>query len=492
MSSTARVARNTAALAAGNLITKILSLAFLVYVARRLGDLGFGEFSTAMALVGFVSVLPNYLARPYLVRETARARDRAGRLLDQVAVSNIALSLLVFGGLWLVAPRLGYDAPTVNAIALLGFALVFDSVANSYHSALAGFERLDYSAVINVANTLLTVALGVAVLLAGGGLQALIGAYVAAKVVTLLLARRALRLLAVRTSVGFDPQMLWALHAGAWPFFITTLFVMIYQRLDIVILSFFRKPEEVGHYNAAYKLMEGMGLIAASFVQAVYPVMSRLFVERPDRLALAYRQSLRYLLAFLVPAAAGLTVVAWDLVPACFGPTFVPAAVALMILVWGQLLDGLNPLLAQALRAADRERTVAWITGVGAATNIVANLILIPPFGLYGASVATVISFGVVLWLNQRGLAKVLGRSEIAGPLARTAAAALAMAAAMWFLRQYALLDLGRGWRAAAMVLTGCLAYPLAAWLLGVLNREDRRLLGDLARAKFRRQRTTP
>jgi O-antigen/teichoic acid export membrane protein len=490
MSSLARVARNTAALAVGNLLTKILSLVFLVYVARRLGDLGFGQFSTAMALVGLVSVLPNYLARPYLVREVARARDRAGRLLDQVALSNLILSLLVFAGLWFVGPHFGYDQVTVKAIALLGFALTFDSVTNSYHAALAGFERLDYSAVINVVNTLLTIALGGVILFAHPSLQWLIGAYVAAKALTLVLARRALRLLAVQTAVGFNPRLFWTLHTGAWPFFITTVFVMIYQRLDIVILSFFRRPEEVGYYNAAYKLMEGMGLLAASFVQAVYPVMSRLFVEQPDRLALAYRRSLRVLLAFLIPAAAGLTVAAWDLVPACFGKTFVPAAIALMILVWGQLLDGLNPLLAQALRAADRERTVAWIAGAGAASNVACNLVLIPLFGLYGASVATLISFGLVLWLNQREVARVFGRSDIGGPLARTVLAALIMAATMWLLRHYALLNLSIGYRAGALVLAGCAAYPIAAVICGVLDREDRRLLGEFVRAKFKRQRT--
>ncbi len=487
MSVLARVARNTAALAAGNLITKILSLVFLAFVARRLGDLGFGQFSTAMALVGFVSVLPNYLARPYLVREVARARARTGTLLDQVVFSNLVLSLLVFGGLLLVGPHLGYDKPTVRAIAVLGFALAFDSVTNSYHCAFAGFERMDYSAVLNVANTLLTIALGAVVLVAHPTLEWIVAAYVVAKALTLALARRALHLLAIRTSIGFHAALQRELHLGAWPFFITTVFVMIYQRLDIVILSFFKAPEEVGYYNAAYKLMEGMGLLAASFVQAVYPVMSRLFVERPDRLAEAYRRSLLVLLAFLVPAAAGLTVSAWDLVPACFGAGFRPAAIALMILVWGQLLDGLNPLLAQALRAAERERTVAGITGVGALVNITANLALIPFFGLYGAAVATLLSFAVVLWLNQRVVAAVMGRTPFAGPLARTVAATAVMSGAMLAVRQGLLLGVGEGARAAVMVAVGCVVYPLAALLLGVLSPEDRRLLSELVRAKLKR-----
>lgn len=482
----ARIAKNTASLAAGNIITKFLSLVFLIYVARNLGDVGFGKFSTAMAVVGLVAVLPNYLARPYLIRETARDKKRTGKILDQAALTNILIALLVFGGLALLAPLLGYDKTTVQAITILGLALVFDAVANSYHAALAGFERMELSALLNIANTLMTVVFGGTVLALGWGLIPLIWAYFAAKGVTLVLAQVVLRRLAVRTTVGFEAELMGTLMAGAWPFFITSLFIILYARLDIVMLSLLRdEVADVGYYNAAYKLMEGMGLLAASFVTAVYPVLARLFVDEPDRLWRVYRRSLRYLLAFVLPAAAGLTVVASDLVPALFGATFAPAATVLMILVWGQALDGLNPLLSQTLRATDRERTVAWIAGVGALFNFLANLALIPRFGLYGAAVATVASFALVFAINMRVLHKAVGPARLGVPLARTALAAGTMAAVLWLLGRWALASWSQGWRAAALVAAGCVAYPLAAWLFGVVDADDRAIMARLWRSRF-------
>ena len=488
MSTIARIAKNTAALAVGNIITKFLSLVFIIYVARKLGDIGFGRFSTAMALVGLVAVLPNYIARPFIIRETARARDRAGKILDQVALTNILLALVVFGALALIAPHLGYHPDTVHAILLLGFALMFDAVTNSYHAALAGFERMDLSALTNVANTLMTVIIGGAVLALGYGLLPLIGAYVAAKALTLLLARRMLALCEVRTAVGFNAELMKHMLGGAWPFFVTTMFVILYARLDIVMLSFFRGEAEVGYYNAAYKLMEGMGLLAASFVTAVYPVLARLFVDQPDQLWHVYRRALRYLLAFVLPAAAGLTVVAPDLVPALFGEGFAPAAVALMILVWGQMLDGLNPLLAQTLRATDRERTVAWITGVGAGFNLTANLILIPPFGLYGAAAATVASFALVYAINSRVLTKALGPVKIGVPLVRTLLATGVMALALWLLSRYALTTMSMGWRAGLLVAAGTMMYPPLAVVFEVLDKDDRAFLGGLLKTKLKRK----
>jgi O-antigen/teichoic acid export membrane protein len=484
MSTIARVAKNAISLAFGSLLVKFLSLAFFVYIARRLGDVSFGRFSTAMALVGLVEVLPGYLARPYLIRETARAPGQVRRVLAQALWVNVVLSLLVFAALAWAAPHFGYHPDTARAIAVLAFALVFDSLTNTLHAVLIGFERMELSAGLNILNTTATIVFGGATLALGLGLMPLIYSYVAAKALTLAAAWRTLGRLQAQPGVKLDPRLLGHLLRGAWPFFITTLFVMIYARLDIVMLSFFRSETEVGYYNAAYKVMEGMGLMTAGFVQAVYPVLARLFVDRPDRLAAVYRRALRYLVAFVAPAAAGLALLAGDLMPALFGATFGPAAIALSILVWGQALDSVNPLLTQTLRATDRERRAAWITGLGAALNIVANAILIPPFGLYGASVATVLSFGALLWLNVRTLRAAVGAPQIGGALARTAAATALLAAVLWWLTRHAWIDWRAGWRAAAAIGVGCLLYPALALACGVLDAGDRALLRQIVRRR--------
>lgn len=490
MSTLARIAKNTAALAAGNLVTKFLGLAFLVYVARQLGDLGFGRFSTASALVGLAAVVPNYIARPYLIRETARAPREAGRILAQVTLTNFVFSLVVFAVLFLIAPHFGYHPDTVKAILILGLALVFDSASNSYHAALAGFERMELSAVLNIFNTLTTVAIGGAVLWLGHGLVALICAYGIAKVLTFGFALWQLHRLGAAPESRFDARLMATLLKGSWPFFVTTLFVMLYARLDIVMLSFFRPETEVGYYNAAYKVMEGLGLLSASFVTAIYPVLSRLFLDRPDRLREVYHQALRYLLAFVLPAATGLALIARDLMPLLFGATFAPAALALAILVWGQALDSINPLLSQTLRATNRERSVAAITGVGATVNLVANLALIPRYGLYGAAIATVLSFGILLLINLRVLHVVIGATPLGLPVLRTSAATLLMAGALWLLSRQALAGWPAGGRLAATILAGFVSYPLFAWACGVLDPADRRMLREVLARRFGRKAT--
>jgi len=211
-------------------------------------------------------------------------------------------------------------------------------------------------------------------------------------------------------------------------------------------------------------------------------------VDAPDRLLAVYRRSLRYLLAFVLPAAAGLTLIAPDMMPALFGATFGPAAVVLMILVWGQALDCINPLLAQTLRATDREKTVAFITGLGAVFNGLTNLALIPLFGMYGAAATTVASFALVYFVSQRVLIKSVGPAHLWGPLARTTLATAVMAAAMFAVRHFLLAGFGSGWRTAILLGVGCAVYPVAAWVCRVLDAADRQLLVDIVRKKVRRK----
>ena len=113
-----------------------------------------------------------------------------------------------------------------------------------------------------------------------------------------------------------------------------------------------------------------------------------------------------------------------------------------------------------------------WVvTGVAALVNVALNLILIPPYGIMGAAVATVAAY-VVMFLGMTWYAQRVFPVPYQWRRVLTAVAAALV-----------LLLLGRqlGGLAAAIGLT--IAYPLALLLLGFfLPEERRRLLARVAR----------
>ncbi|MCB9480050.1 MAG: flippase [Deltaproteobacteria bacterium] len=469
MSKVQTIIKNASSLAVGRVATKAMSLVFLGFVARKLGEEGFGRFSTAMALVGFVEILPGYIARPFIIRHVAREMEKSGRFLAGVIGTNVALSIALFIALYFVTPLLNYPPDTDAAVLLLAASLLFSSITNSYHAVFTGFERMERSAMLDVANSLMTIAAGVAALLLGGDVVALAGCYAAARVGTWWLARRwALAMLDKETGARPDWALVRELAVGAWPFFITQLFIIFYNRADIIMLSVMDGPipqdVAVGHYNAAYKLMEALGLLTSSFVVAIYPLLARQFMEGTHGVRATFQAGMRFLFALVLPVAVGTTLLADDLMGLLFGDHFRVAGAALAVLIWGQVLDSVNPLAAVTLRAIDKERDLARITGACAVFNVALNVILIPRYSYMGAAWATLLSFVLVYVWGIAVLRRDLGPLSINGSALRASLAAAAMGGVVHLTHPY-----GYGWA----IVAGAAAYPPLALAFGVVRRED-------------------
>jgi O-antigen/teichoic acid export membrane protein len=102
------------------------------------------------------------------------------------------------------------------------------------------------------------------------------------------------------------------------------------------------------------------------------------------------------------------------------------------------------------------------ITGFAAVVNVALNLILIPPYGIMGAAVATVASY-VVMFLGMTWYAQHVFPTPYQWRRVLTAVAAA-----------LALLLTGRALGGLAVALALSLAYPLALLLLGFFLPEER------------------
>jgi O-antigen/teichoic acid export membrane protein len=80
-----------------------------------------------------------------------------------------------------------------------------------------------------------------------------------------------------------------------------------------------------------------------------------------------------------------------------FGHQFLAACPLLLLLAWSIPLDFMTSYLSNALIAWGMEKKILWCTGIGAASNIVLNLVFIPGFGARGAAVNTLLSYAVFL-----------------------------------------------------------------------------------------------
>ena len=274
-----------------------------------------------------------------------------------------------------------------------------------------------------------------------------------------------------------------------------TLGAGVYQ-ISQLIDTFFatRLPEgSMSYLNYSDRLNQlPLSVIGTALGTAILPQISRYIAQdEPHRAARVQGQAVELSMLLCLPAALALAVAAGPLIAALFqGGRFTPEDArvtgnVLAIIVTGLPAYVLVKVITPGFYARKDTRTPVKTAAIVLVANVVLNFTLIPLFGIYGLAFA----IAACSWLNCLLLYLILrarGHFRIErwlwGRIARQAAAALLMAAALWGLR----LLLG-GWFAGslpermasviALVAVGGIVYFGAAWLLGGMDKEAWRAL---------------
>jgi O-antigen/teichoic acid export membrane protein len=191
---------------------------------------------------------------------------------------------------------------------------------------------------------------------------------------------------------------------AAWPLAVSGAIVLLYFRVSTLMLAKIDGLGAVASYTPAYKLSEAFLLLPAALAGTTLPVLAGALRRGPSRAGIrAYESALLVSLALSVPFGIGTTILGRFVLVHVFGPSYAGSALALTILGWATVLMSLNIQTTNALIALDRERLVMAVTVLNLATNIVANLILIPRLSFNGSAYATLATEGVNLAM-QAGL----------------------------------------------------------------------------------------
>jgi len=172
---------------------------------------------------------------------------------------------------------------------------------------------------------------------------------------------------------------------------------LINNYADLVILGMFRPDVEVGVYRAVFQvaLLVVFGLQAIN--QVLHPHFARIYKEKDlKKLQRLVTVSARGILALALVPALILVFYGGPLMGWVFGLQFKSGAIALSILVIGQLGSAFFGSVGALLNMTGHERDTVRGLGVAIVVNILLNFILIPFWGMEGAAVAT--SSSLLIW----------------------------------------------------------------------------------------------
>lgn len=191
---------------------------------------------------------------------------------------------------------------------------------------------------------------------------------------------------AVRESLAWRRSSIMGL---AW------LCYLAFNTIDVLMLGLLSNPEQVGLYGAAYRVLNQVLATYYLLTQVLYPRFARGGIR--DRASMLRARILLPLLGAGILIAAVLSVSRRVVLTILFGHQFLAACPLLVLLAWSIPLDFMTSYLSNAYIAWGMEKKILLATGIGAASNIVLNLIFIPSHGARAAAVNTLVSYGIFL-----------------------------------------------------------------------------------------------
>jgi O-antigen/teichoic acid export membrane protein len=384
----------------GRAIDRGLLFFLLVMMGRVLGVDEYGRFSFAFALTNLVLVIGELGLNLLVNRQVARKVELASAYVNTGFAIRLSVSSVIVFLLCAVIWALQFPLDTVAMVSLLSLSLAIDSFYNILLAVFRACGRMIYQTVVIVCARGTIFILGTLMLLAKGSGVSVALTFPVGSLIALGVALYLYRRDFSKIRLSFDWPFWKQFVSSSFPLSVALIFGIIYFRVDTLLLSIFQGERSVGLYNAAYNTVIGTAIIAGAFMNALFPVMSRLYVSSIRRLYQVYVAALLAMSLMGLTIALAGTFFARIIITLLYGPEFMDSVLIFPLLSWGVCFLFMNSMTGNTMNAMDLQVQNMWIVGIAAVTNIVLNLILIPRFGYTGAAITAVSTQALIFVLG--------------------------------------------------------------------------------------------
>jgi PST family polysaccharide transporter len=181
---------------------------------------------------------------------------------------------------------------------------------------------------------------------------------------------------------------------------LSSIAVMIYMKIDQIMIGQMLGNDAVGIYSAAVRISEIWYFIATAVAASVLPAI----LEAKKHSEGQYRQRLQGLFDLMtwmaIIVAFPVTFFATPLVTMLFGADYSEAGGVLAIHVWATVFVFLGVAGGNWFLAENQQLISLQRTALGAVVNVLLNILLIPMMGVVGAAWATLISYAIAAMLS--------------------------------------------------------------------------------------------
>ena len=423
MSTAESITKNVASLYIGEIISQILTFFLVIAIARYLGDAGLGKYSFVFSFVALFLILADMGLPTLITKEVAKNKALTKAHLTKTFTLKILLNIVTFfitiAAIWFSRK----DTETILLVTLAGIAMFFYNLAGMYRAIFQAYELMKYEASSRVIERFIAAGLGIFLFYRGYGIVSLFLVLIFSNIVYYFMLYILTKTKISEVSLAIDVESWKQNLKESMPFWITTVFISIYFRIDTIMLGFMKGFAVTGWYNAALKIIEVITRIPFLLIVAVFPALAKFHRLSYDKTKLLYEKSFYYMILLALPIATGLILLADRVILHIYSSEFTNSVIALQILAASLIFIFVNYLMGYLLNAIDRQKLFTLTSGITTIFNILLNVILIPKYSYIGAAVATLISeilsFSMIYYLTSKNkfsinLAKIVAKPIIA------------------------------------------------------------------------------
>jgi len=202
----------------------------------------------------------------------------------------------------------------------------------------------------------------------------------------------------------FDRGLLRRMNHFGVPLVPTALFLWVTNFSDRLFLVKLADTQEVGLYSVGVRIASALVLLLTAF-RLAWPAFAY-SIEDDSEARRTYGYVLTYLVFVTTWVATALALLSPWIVEWIAAPTFAESSRVVGPLAFSTVAFAAYIVVAIGVGRAKRTQFNWFVTGAAAGVNVVLNLLLIPPYGMMGAAVATIAAYTTMFvgmaWWAQR------------------------------------------------------------------------------------------
>ncbi|MBR4783372.1 MAG: flippase [Bacteroidaceae bacterium] len=370
----------------GKVINLVGSLVLGIIVARYLGAEQYGLMNYVISYAFLFQTLASFGLDSIEVRE-----ESAGKVPYTTIIGTAFWLKVLFGGVCILlsvgtAVVMGESAYTIGLIALYSCYIVFNSfiVIRNYFTSLVLNKYIVLSEIFRTF-------VGIAIKLTMWALDCSLTWFVAAFAFDYVLLAGGY-ISSYRHKIGrlsewkFSSSYARFMLKESFPLLLTNAAVIIYQRIDQVMIGNMVSKADVGYFSVAAKFVEAMIFVPTTIAHTISPVLVQLLGSNREAYEVKVQQYLNISVWISILCSVGVSLVAYWLVLYTFGTLYLPAVAILQVLAFKMASASVSAAAGTMIIVERLQKWVFFRDILGCIVCISLNWLLLPRYGAIAAA----------------------------------------------------------------------------------------------------------